>query len=208
MPFTVTDDVTLDYEAVWHGPFEFSFSEDDAVWYNMDIRSGYYVGKQNQEPYDPTIVDDQTLLLPEYQWAFGGDPYHVKLYNRSTGFGETLTKDGDNAVMRAGDYTWDLLPNGDGFVLRVTGTEYTCINQYGGSSGSLQFWTDSRSPTNDGSTFRVKEAGEGLVNSLADLTAKRKTETPATIYDLSGRRLNSIERAGIYIINGKKVVVK
>ena len=31
---------------------------------------------------------------------------------------------------------------------------------------------------------------------------------PDVIYDLSGRRLRSIDAAGIYIVNGKKVVIK
>ena len=160
-PTTVTGDVTVTYTATWKGPFEFTKTAASAKWYNIHIRSGYYVGKQDTEPYYPTQnVDEAMLATPAYQWAFDGDPYHVKVYNRTTGLSETLTKVDDNAVMRSGDYTWDLLPNNDGFVLRVTGTEYSCINQFGGSSGPLQFWTDSRSLTDNGSTFRVVEAVE------------------------------------------------
>jgi hypothetical protein len=33
-------------------------------------------------------------------------------------------------------------------------------------------------------------------------------ESAKVIYDLSGRRLNNITNAGVYIINGKKVMVK
>ena len=158
-PTTVTGNVTVTYNATWNGPFEFTKTAANAKWYNMHIRSGCYVAKQDTEPYYPTQnVDEATLATPAYQWAFGGDPYHVKVYNRTTGLNETLTKDGENAVMRSGDYTWDLLPNNDGFVLRVTGTENSCINQLGGSNGPLQFWTDNKSVTNDGSTFRVVEA--------------------------------------------------
>ena len=158
-PTKITKNVTVQYKAQWNGPFEFAKTEADAKWYNMHIRSGYYVGKQDTEPYIPTKdVNEATLATPAYQWAFGGDPYHLKVYNRTTGLSETLTEDSVNAVMRSGDYTWDLLPNNDGFVLRVTGTENSCINHYG--YGPLQFWTDSRSLTNDGSTFRVVEAIE------------------------------------------------
>ena len=160
-PTTVTGDVTVTYNATWNGPFKFTKTLASAKWYNMHIRSGWYVGKQDTEPYYPTQnVDEVTLATPAYQWAFGGDPYHVKVYNRTTGLSETLTKDGDNAVMRSGDYTWDLLSNSDGFVLRVTGTENTCINQIKGANGPLQFWTDNNSLTDNGSTFRVEEVVE------------------------------------------------
>ena len=156
-PATVTNNVTVRYNATWKGPFEFSKDEGSAKWYNMHIRSGWYVGKQDTEPYYPAQADEATLRTPAYQWAFGGDPYHVKVYNRTTGLAETLTKDGDNAVMRSGDYTWDILPNSDGFVLRVPGTEHSCINQIGGGNGPLQFWDVVNSLTDDGSTFRVVE---------------------------------------------------
>ena len=136
------------------------------------------MSKQDTEPYKPEYsVDEEKRATPAYQWAFGGDPYHVKIYNRTTGLNETLTKDGENAVMRSGDYTWDLLPNNNGFVLRVTGTEYSCINQYGGGNGPLQFWTDSNSLTDDGSTFRVEEAI--IVSSAQTLSL---TELPAMTY--------------------------
>jgi hypothetical protein len=59
--------------------------------------------------------------------------------------------------MRSGNYAWDLLPNNDGFVLRVTGSENSCINQFGSNSGPLQLWTNGRSLTDNGSTFRVEE---------------------------------------------------
>ena len=160
-PTTVTEDVTVTYNATWNGPFVFTKTLSGAKWYNMNIRSGYYVGKQESEPYYPTWgVDEATLATPAYQWAFGGDPYHVKIYNRTTALNETLTKDGDNAVMRSDDYSWDPLPNNGGFVLRVQGTDYCCINQFGSTSGPLQFWTSSKALTDDGSTFRVEEVVE------------------------------------------------
>ncbi len=167
-PTTVTEEVTVTYNATWKGPFEFTKTVGNAKWYNMHIRSGNYVGKQDTEPYYPAQVDETTLATPAYQWAFGGDPYHVKVYNRTTGLNETLTKDGENAVMHSGDYTWDLLPNTDGFVLRVTGTEYSCINQLGGDTGPLQFWTDNRSLTDNSSTFCVVESDSYTLTYIVD----------------------------------------
>ena len=186
-PTTVTGDVTVTYNATWKGPFKFTKTVTNAKWYNMHIRSGYYVGKQETEPYYPTRnVDEATLATPAYQWAFGGDPYHVKVYNRTTGLSGTLTKDSNNAVMRSGDYTWDLLPNNGGFVLRVTGTEYSCINQYGSTSGPLQFWTNSKALTDDGSTFRVEEV---IVPPSSDLVINDETTSLNIETEGSGRKV-------------------
>ena len=128
----------------------------------------------------------------------------MKVYNYTTGFAETLTKVGESAVMRKGDYTWDLLPNNGGFVLRVTETENTCINQLGGANGPLQFWTDSNSLTDDGSTFRVED-----VTPLIDgIEFMGDSDTSAPIYDLSGRRVSAPIKKGIFIINRKKVLVE
>ena len=209
-PSKVTQDVTVQYTATWNGPFEFSKKLASAKWYNMHIRSGYYIGKQENEPYYPDLNAGDLLKTEAYHWAFGGDPYHVKVYNRTTGFTETLAKDGDNVVMRAGDYTWDLLANSDGFVLRETGTSYNCINQFGGTSGPLKFWNNAGSTTDDGSTFRVEEA-QPLYDAIETLSSKQPAVDDTNLYNLSGQRINRMQR-GVIIRrhNGKtkKVLVK
>lgn len=217
MPYEITEDVTIDYEVEWFGPFLFSTSPKDAYWYNMTIRSDYFVGKQDTEPYYPSVVDEETLIYdPGYFWAFGGNPYQVKVYNYTTGFDETLTPDGDYAVMRPGEYTWDLLSNIDGFVLRQPGTEYSCINQFGGVGGPLKFWNDGNSPKDNGSTFRIYEAD---VTGIAEIQNPESEIHNNDIYDLSGRRINaganssllnlrSSLKNGIYIVNRRKIAIK
>ena len=211
MPYQIVEDVTIDYEVEWFGPFLFSTSPDDAYWYNMTIRSDYFVGKQDSEPYYPSVVDEETLLSDgNYFWAFGGDPYHVKVYNYTTGFDETLTLVGDLAVMRPGDYAWDLLPNSDGFVLRIPGTEYSCINQFGGTGGPLKYWNDKNSPADNGSTFRIFEANVDAIPSVHN----SQLTTHDDIYDLSGRQIvnrklsNHTLPRGIYIVNRRKIAIK
>ena len=212
IPYQITEDVTIDYEVEWFGPFFFSTSPGDAYWYNMTIRSDYFVGKQDTEPYYPDEVDEETLLYdPGYFWAFGGNPYQVKVYNYTTGFDETLTANGDYAVMRPGEYAWDLLPNSDGFVLRQPGTEYSCINQFGGVGGPLKFWNDGNSTKDNGSTFRIFEADVTGIPSICDSQSSLHS---SQLYDLSGRQIvnrklsNRTLTPGIYIVNGRKVVVK
>ena len=209
-PTKVTKDVTVKFIAKWNGPFEFSKNISTAKWYNMHIHNGWYVGKQESEPYYPKQNDGKITQTAEYLWAFGGDPYHVKVYNYTTGFAETLSKDGENAVMRSGDYSWDILPNSDGFVLRETGTDYNCINQYGGAGGPLKFWNNGNSPTDNASTFRIEEAMD-IVDAIESLTpALSKGE--GEIYDLNGRKLSSPQK-GIKIIRysdgtSRKVLIK
>lgn len=174
MPYQIEDDTTIDYEVLWYGPFQFSSNDTDIYWYDMTIRTNYYVCKLDSEPYYAyDVVPDEDLFSDPYQWAFGGDPYHVVVYNRTSGFDESLTPDNDCAVMRPGQYVWDLLPNRDGFVLRVPGTDYTCVNQFGGPGGPLKFWNDQNSPTDDGSTFRVYES---YVDGINVVKASSKTE--------------------------------
>jgi len=165
LPETITADCRATYRVTWNGPFTFTHTLADAHWYNLTIRSQYHVGMDDSEPYYPQIVDDQTLLEPAYQWAFGGDPFHIRIYNRATGLGQVLTLDGAvgncvNAVMRSGDYSWDIRPNSDGFVLSPHNYPHVCINQIGGSGGPLQTWSDAASPSDNGSTFRILQEYE------------------------------------------------
>jgi len=213
-PTYITKETTVTYEATWIGPFDFTTSMEDAKWYNMTIRSDYMVGKTQDEPYYPVEVFDADIpFMPSYQWAFSGNPYKVKVYNRTTGLDETLTLVGVYAVMREGSQEWELLPNLDGFVLRVPGSAFQCLNQFGSSSGPLRYWDDNRSLTDNGSTFRVTEAPDP--DGIAEVESS-KLKVEGGVYDLAGRKvdapqsstLNPQLRKGIYIVNGRKVAVK
>ena len=54
-------------------------------------------------------------------------------------------------------------------------------------------------------SIRIREKGEGTTG-IEDITDNRVESTE--IYDLQGRRVNEITEKGIYIVNGKKVLVK
>ena len=168
LPVLANEDCHITYDVIWTGPFEFTQSLNKAHWYNMTIRSNFYVGKEDWEPYYPWDADEETLKEPEYQWAFGGDPFHVKVYNRADGMDKVLTLDGSpddnqvNVVMREGDYSWTIRPNYDGFVLSPHDHLNVCINQFGGNSGALQTWKSDESSRDNGSTFRLYE----IVNDI------------------------------------------
>ena len=55
-----------------------------------------------------------------------------------------------------------------------------------------------------GQTINVKFGQEDL-SGIEDITVENVSDV---IYDLTGRKVNAITTAGIYIVNGKKVLVK
>ena len=153
---TIAEEQTsVEFTATWDGPFQLSTIED-AKWYNMTIRSDYNVFVTEEEPYYPKTATLLQKATDEYQWAFAGNAYTgIMVFNKAKGLGFTLTKDGDAAVMREGQYTWTIGKNADGFTLKEIGTDYNCINQSGGNTGPLKFWNSGNAPTDNGSTFRI-----------------------------------------------------
>ena len=149
----------VNFTATFKGPFQFSTNFNNAVWYNMDIRSGKYVAMSAEEPYYPAEATAEQLATPEYMWAFTGNPYELVILNYAAGADKSLAKDGSNVVMRDGEYKWELFGNNkeNGFVIREKGTESNWVNQNGGASGPLQFWNSANGRNDDGSTFRIHE---------------------------------------------------
>ena len=211
-PYIVTEETTVAYEAVWMGPFDFTTSMEDAKWYNMTIRSDYMVCKTETEPYYPVeVLNDDDLFMLNFQWAFGGNPYKVKVYNRSTALDEVLTLVGQDGVMRPGDYEWEILPNLDGFVLRVPDSGSQCLNQFGGKNGPLRYWDSWSSLTDNGSTFRVTEAPDP--DGIVEVHSSESIVNSSAVYDLSGRKWPTANGQqpmpkGVYIVNRRKIAVK
>ena len=154
-------------------PFETFTSFEDATWYKATIRGSYWIRYQDSEPYYPTATYEEN---DNFRWAFSGNPVQgIKIYNRATGSGKTLTVSGSNAVMRDGEATWDIFANSDGFVLRQTGTNNNYINQNGGASGYLGFWNSAWGATDNGSTWRITALGKKADLLLIDCGAAKTT---------------------------------
>ena len=146
---------TVEFTATYSGlPFVLSPSYDEATWYNMSIRGTKYVSKGDSEPYSLGTATIEQKNEDNYRWAFSGNPYALVVYNKASGNGNTLTKDGENAVMRSGSYTWTLCKNNDGFTLKVTGTDNTYVNDV---NSTLKFWDNASAAADNGSTFRVED---------------------------------------------------
>ena len=160
----ITSNEDVEVEVIWEGPFEFSESYDEAIWYNLlfdrenEGRDGrwYAYWEEGTEPYYPKKnADDALRSAPQCQWAFVGSPYKFVIYNKAGGPDMTLANKGfDNGgntagatVLRPGEHYWiakDYDPALDEFSIGVDVNGTFCrINQVGGASASSYFglWT-------------------------------------------------------------------
>lgn len=139
-------------------PFEFTTDFNNPQWYNMTIRGNWFVFYDiiNIYYYPRQDVSDMIKMTDEYQWAFGGNPYSVIVYNRACDFTSSLTYSPNNEVyIDDGIHRWDAFANEDGIILKVPGSNHSCINQYNGGGGPLFIWDDARALTDDGCTLRI-----------------------------------------------------
>ena len=172
---------TVNFTPVWGGLFAFSDNLEKAKWHNMHIRSGWYVSKQETEPYTMTPAPTaEVLASPEFQWAFKaveGEPFQVVIYNRAAEAGQSLSLSGENVVLRDGEFAWEIFANSDGFVMRPatgSGRDNKWVNQVGGAKAEypLGIWDSTAGRTDDGSTFRVEPTDVQTLNVLTIDDAK------------------------------------
>ena len=170
----VNDDMVINLTATWNGPFQFSTSYADAKWYDMAIvrskngAGSYYVNTEDTDAsgaYVTKLADATGLGENAYQWAFFGNPYAVKIYNKafdsSKTFGATDAEKKNEGIptMLDGEFVWTIKAStatNNAFVLNVPGTDLY-INQYGGAGGSLKFWNSSNNIGDEGSAFTIFE---------------------------------------------------
>ena len=170
----VTRDMTVALTATWNtdAPFALADSYADAHWYDMAIRETWYVTSDNKDG-DGALktVNANAMGLAEdaYQWAFVGDPWHIKLYNKAEGdskvYAWTSTGDAsipefvDNTSEHYNNYWWirKSTVSGDAyanaFLLTIPGYGYQ-VNQFGGAGGTLKIWR-STGTGDAGSAFTV-----------------------------------------------------
>ena len=188
-------------------PFTVSTDYFTATWYLARIRDNYYINMSNSEPYYPKATRDTNF---NFQWAFQGTPHTgFVILNNAAGPYKVLTKVGDYAVMRSGsEERWELIQNGDGFSFLRMGSEMDYINQNGGNTGPLGFWVSDWARTDKGSQWLIEEISTGI-EEIQESERPVQSETNVW-YTLDGRMLDAAmpDRKGIYIINGRKVVVR
>ena len=84
----------------------------------------------------------------------------------------------------------------------MNGTQYFKVGPVDGNANSYYPYCDA--PFSAAELWVLEEAG----NATGIDEVKGEREKVKGFYDLSGRRLNEISAPGIYIIDGKKVMVK
>lgn len=205
IPRRSADELIVYYEGTWGAGFEVSTSYADAHWYNMDIRRAqaedgkfFYVSYTANPPYPcKTIENDEVLAMPAYQWAVIGNPFDgVKLINRAAGDGYYL---GADAAMQQEEYVWDVLgvvqdnmPTA--IALSRPGTN-DCINQVGGTDGSLGIWANGN-PRDNGSMLRFTDAPASekeLTKVTFNAIYNGQTVKTSTIDAFVGEPLSSIQ---------------
>ena len=188
-------------------PFTVSTDYLTATWYLARIRDNYYINMSNSEPYYPKATRDTNF---NFLWAFQGTPHTgFVILNNAAGPYKVLTKVGDYAVMRSNsEERWELIKNGDGFSFLRMGSEMDYINQNGGNTGPLGFWVSDWARTDKGSQWLIEEISTGI-EEIQESERPVQGET-GVWYTLDGRKLDAAmpDRKGIYIINGRKVVVR
>lgn len=166
---TVTDEMHIAVPATWNGPFELSSDYATAHWYDMKIRGTWYVTSDLKDDAGALkTVNANALGLGEdaYHWAFIGDPWHIKLYNKAEGaekvYSWTESANQNVPVFMAAETgnCWNIKASTadgytDAFMLTIPTSGYQ-VNQYGGAGGSLKIW-NSTGTGDAGSAFNVME---------------------------------------------------
>ena len=167
------------FTATWNGPFEISKDFDNAHWYDMAMRTKWYVTTDKADAdgaYLTQLANTEGLVEDSYHWAFIGDGYNgFKVINKAEGAGKSFgwtdaaqTNAGIPTVMddAEGNHLWKIVAStnttvpANSFCLNVAGTNLY-INQYGGANestgvgGSLKFWNSANNVGDPGSAFTV-----------------------------------------------------
>ena len=129
----------------------------------------------------------------------------VFIYSKKTQTAAYLTSNAVDAKVLVGkDYAWTLEER------TLDGKAGICIID---GSGSFSWYTNPNSwgyilmkPFWGACTWEFQDSGIEVPTGITDIVVS-KDESAKCIYDLSGRKINNPEK-GIYIINGKKQVVK
>ena len=177
---------TIEFTATWNGPFEISADYANAHWYDMAMRSTWYVTsavKDGDGAYKTQNANTMGLVEDSYQWAFIGNPYAgFKIINKAEGDGKSFAwadnqaKDkGIPTIMpdNEGNHNWNIFASSNtsvpagSFCLNVPGTNLS-INQYGGAGGSVKFWNSTGNAGDAGSAFTVFDVPTNFASFVVD----------------------------------------
>lgn len=170
VPITSAGGTEAVFTATWTGPFEISADFATAHWYNMKIRSTWYVTSDNKDTDGALATVNANaygLGNDPYHWAFLGNGYDgFKVINKAEGadkvyaWTEAANQNIPAFVDAATANTWDIKPSTasgytNAFMLTIPSYGYQ-VNQFGGAGGSLKIW-NSTGTADEGSAFNIME---------------------------------------------------
>ena len=181
---------TVRVDATWTGPFELPATYADITkWYDMSIRNTWYVTSNNKDG-DGALktVNANAIGLAQdaYQWAFVGNPYSIKLYNKAEGSTKAFAwtaaanKNIPDFVDASTANTWWVRKASSSdanyataFLLTIPDKGWQ-VNQYGGAGGSLKVW-NSDGVTDPGSFFKVFDVPTNFAEFTTQIEALMKS---------------------------------
>ena len=195
---------TINVAATWAGPFEISTDFASAHWYDMAMRSTWYVTsavKDADGAYKTQNANTMGLVEDSYQWAFIGNGYAgFKIINKAWDGGYSFGWKDADAVSGGiptimsdteGNHAWSIVPSTNtsvpegSFCIGVPGTN-VYINQYGGEGGSVKFWNSTGNYGDAGSAFTVFDVPTNFAEYLvADGIADAFTSTATGYFTLT-----------------------
>ena len=212
---TLNGDLPFTFENEWN---------EDGAWYYVALKGKYLFHEEGATAITLTRSTVDESNKNAYAFAFIGNPYAgYKIVNYAAGEGKILSS---STTMSSGEggTTFPImqaeatLPAGNNTYWIATASSYAtngfflaqkgyASNRMNHRDNKLAYWSGG---ADNGSTFVVTD---GEIEKLGDTTgiteiAGEENSGEQTIYDLKGRKIEKITTKGIYIINGKKTVVK
>ncbi len=143
------------------------------------------------------VADDVQIIVLENgvkngTYAFNVDGSYLAASSSSDNYLATVSTLDANG-------SWTITINNNAATIKAQGNKTRNILQYNKSAPRFSCYTGTQQPVNIYAKAPVAAGVEEVVTDDAVVNA---------IFDLAGRRLNEITEPGIYIINGKKVLVK
>ncbi len=159
-----TEDCDINVTVNWTGPFKFSPSFSEAVWYYAKVRNTKYLradetNKDSNGRYTTNTTNEQTDV---YKWAFTGNPYAISIMNKGAGEGQYLyyedTAPYMTTVTPANDSKarWIVAASGSGFSVRSETGNTLYIND-NGMGGNLGIWNSDNGASDAGSCWLIEE---------------------------------------------------
>ena len=185
----------VNYTLEWDEPFEISDSYASAHWYDMSVRSTWYVTSDNTDndgALKTVNANALGLATDAYQWAFVGDPFNFKIYNKDKGedyvyaWTEAANAHIPTFVSAETGNTWTIKASTatnytNAFMLVVPEYGYQ-LNQFGGEGGSLKVWNDNTTTNDAGSAFICFDVPDDFSTYVASEIAPYM-ESSATVFN-------------------------